>query len=301
MKKTLLVLAAICMTMAANAKILRVSNVSGSSAPYTSIEDAHNAASTGDTIMIDASPDYYGGIYADYQITKKLVILGPGYWLIRNGIMEEGANWARVNKLTIKTSGVVVKGLYLDGIEILAPQVVVNRCILGYLAFGDEADNGAVTQCFITSAVNGANHILLTNNIFTSTTIYHVFSDFKNSIIAYNTFRNKNVQFNNNVHNCTIENNLWKACTDNGSGNSFNNNYQTDIINTQATDKFNDTDYYNLEIPTEVTSLYGAFAGDSPYVISGIPTGPYIIGIDAPSTVEVGSTPTVTIKVNISK
>ena len=50
-----------------------------------------------------------------------------------------------------------------------------------------------------------------------------------------------------------------------------------------------------------MTSLYGAFAGDSPYVISGIPTGPYIIGIDAPSTVEVGSTPTVTIKVNISK
>ena len=85
------------------------------------------------------------------------------------------------------------------------------------------------------------------------------------------------------------------------TGNSFNNNYLTDIINTQATDDFIDSDYFNLEIPSEVLSLYGAFAGESPYVISGIPTGPYIIGIDVPSTVEEGSTTTVTIKVNISK
>lgn len=301
MKKTLLILAAICMTMAANAKILRVSNISGSSAPYTTIEDAHNAASSGDTIMLDASPNYYGDRYANYQITKKVVIIGPGYWLVRNGIMVEGANWAHVNMLTIKTDGVVVKGLYLNDIHIYAPHVVVNRCILGGLSFGDEADNGVVTQCYITNTVNGANHILLTNNIFTNTTNYTFFEDFNNSTISYNTFRNKNVQFARDVNDCTIEHNLWKACTDNGSGNSFNDNYKTDIINTQATDDFNDTDYYNLEIPAEVTSQYGAFAGDSPYVISGIPSGPYIIDIGAPSTVEEGSTPTVTVKVNISK
>ena len=301
MKKTLLILAAICMTMAANAKILRVSNISGSSAPYTTIEDAHNAASSGDTIMLDASPDYYGNAYSNYQITKKLVIIGPGYWLVRNGIMAEGANRAHVNTLTIKTAGVVVKGLCLNDIQIQAPHVVVNRCILGGLTFGDEAENGVVTQCFITNSVNGANYIQLTNNIFTSTTSYTFFLEFNNSIIAYNTFRNKNVQFARSINNCTIEHNLWKACTDNGSGNSFNDNYKTDIINTQATDDFNDSDYYNLEIPADVASQYGAFAGDSPYVISGIPYGPYITDVGMATTVEEGSTPTVTVKVNISK
>ena len=57
MKKTLLILAAACMAVAANAKILRVSNVSGSSAPYSTIEAAHEAANAGDTIMVDSVED----------------------------------------------------------------------------------------------------------------------------------------------------------------------------------------------------------------------------------------------------
>ena len=299
MKKALMILAAICMTMTANAKILRVSNLSGSSAPYTSIDDAHTAASSGDTIMLDASPDYYGESWSNYQITKKIVIIGPGYWLTKNGIVAEGANWAHVNKLTIKANGVVVKGLYLNNIDIQATHIVVNRCILNDISFKNGADNGIVSQCFITSGISGANYAQITNNIFTALQNWTFFSNFKNSTIAYNTFRNNNLLID--VENCTIEKNLWKTYTDKGSGNSYNNNYQTDIINTQVTDDFIDTDYYNLEIPAEVTSLYGAFAGDSPYVISGVPSGPYITDVEMATTVEAGSTPTVTIKVNFSK
>lgn len=59
MKKTILFLAALCMTVAANATIFRVSNVTGSSAPYTSLDDAQGAASEGDTIMVDGSSDSY--------------------------------------------------------------------------------------------------------------------------------------------------------------------------------------------------------------------------------------------------
>lgn len=300
MKKYLLILAAICMTMAANAKILRVSNVSGSSAPYTTIEDAHNDASAGDTIMVDASVTRYGKSY-DIALTKRVVLIGPGYWLVQNKLVEEGAGYAYVSGLVIKAVGTVVKGMTLGSIGIQAKNVVVNRCNIGNVFIKSGCDNAIISQCFISGEVNGdeSNYHMITNNLFTTTQPYLDIVGVNNSYIAYNTCRANKFEFN--TSNCTIENNLLMEIGNGGTGNSFNNNYLTDIINTQATDDFIDSDYFNLEIPSEVLSLYGAFAGESPYVISGIPTGPYIIGIDVPSTVEEGSTTTVTIKVNISK
>ena len=113
MKKTMLFLAAFSMTVAANARILRVSNVTGSSAPYTSIDAAHDAASAGDTIMVDGSSAKYGGTNGKYDITKKLVIIGPGYWLVENDVIAEGSSSASVATLNLKTTGIVVCHLFL--------------------------------------------------------------------------------------------------------------------------------------------------------------------------------------------
>ena len=306
MKKTLLFLAAISMAVAANAKILRVSNVSGSSAPYTSIDAAHDAASSGDTIMVDGSSEKYGGNKGEYNITKKLVILGPGYWLVENDVIAEGSSSASVTTLNLKTAGIVVKGMDIKYLNIYGAQAVINRCTISILDFKEGANNGVITQCFITGEPSGtsgahANYVQMTNNIFTSTTVNYLFTNFDNSYIAYNTFRNKNVKFYNSVKNTTIEHNLWKECTDNGSGNSLKDNYNCDIINTQATNDFIDSDYYNLEIPEEVISNYGAFAGDSPYIFSGVPSGPVIKDLVVPTTVETGSKMNVTIKVEMIK
>lgn len=49
MRKTILTLVAICAATTAYATVLRVSNVSGSTAPYSTIQAAHDAASAGDT------------------------------------------------------------------------------------------------------------------------------------------------------------------------------------------------------------------------------------------------------------
>lgn len=305
MKKTLLFLAAISMAVAANAKILRVSNVSGSSAPYTSIDAAHDAASAGDTIMVDASSAKYGGTNGKYDITKKLVIIGPGYWLVENDVIAEGSSSAFVATLNLKTAGIVVKGMEIDHLNISGAYAVVNRCKILYLNFKEGANNGVVTQCYITADASGtsganANYIQLTNNIFTSTTVNNLLLFFDNSYIAYNTFRNKNVKFYSCKNN-SIEHNLWKEYSVSGSGNSFKDNYVTDIISTQATNDFIDSDYYKLEIPEEVTTKYGAFAGDSPYIMSGVPSGPVIQDLVVPTTVEMGTKMNVTIKVGMVK
>lgn len=300
MKKVMLILAAACMTAAANAKILRVSNVSGSSAPYSSIDAAHDAAKAGDTIMVDASSAKYGGANASYDITKKLVIIGPGYWLVEDGVVAEGSSSAYIRSLKLKTEGIVVKGMDIGTLYVYGAKAVINRCHLGELSFNTGADNGIVSQCYITGTPSGANYIQLTNNIFTSTTPNTFLSGFNNSYIAYNTFRNKNVELYS-VTNTTFEHNLWKDIKNSSTTNSLNDNYSIDIINTQATNDFIDKDYLALEIPADVISKYGAFAGDSPYVLAGVPSGPVIQDLVVPTTVEMGSKMNVTVKIGMVK
>ena len=82
MRKTIVTLVALCAAMAVHATVLRVSNVSGSTAPYSTVQAALDAAQEGDTIMLDASGTDYGKI----TITKRIALIGPGFWLQNNGI-----------------------------------------------------------------------------------------------------------------------------------------------------------------------------------------------------------------------
>lgn len=305
MKKIMLILAVACMTTAANARILRVSNVSGSSAPYASIEAAHDAANSGDTIMVDPSSTRYTEMAStNIDLTKRLVIIGPGYWLVKDGIIQEGASSASVGKFTIKVEGTVIQGMTLNSLVIQASKVVINRCHIGGISISKAASNVVLNQNFITGqpdANKGSFH-QVTNNIFTynTTTSYTVLSSFDQSLIAYNTFRSATT--NLNLTNCTIEHNIWSVFNDKGSNNSVSENYVTSIINTQSTNEFIDKDFYeNVEIPADILSQYGAFAGDSPYVLAGVPSGPVIKDLGVPTTVELGSKLNVTVKIGMVK
>ncbi len=308
MKKTMLVLAAVAIAAAANAKILRVSNVSGSSAPYTTLEAAHDAANSGDTIMVDASSTMYTStVSTNIDITKKLVILGPGYWLVKDGIMQEGASTAEVGRFTIKAEGVVIKGMSIHGLFINASKAVINRCYINDITIYKPVSNVVISQNFITGAPScnsgGGSFHQVTNNIFSYNSVNTsnlVLSGFDQSYIAYNTFRS---QYTNiRATNSTIEHNLWTSFNDKGSDNSATDNYVASVLFTQSTSDFIDQDYRNsIEIPADVMSKYGAFAGDSPYVLAGIPSGPVIQDLIVPTSVEMGSKMNVTIKIGMQK
>ena len=170
MKKIMLILAVACMTTAANARILRVSNVSGSSAPYASIQAAHDAANAGDTIMVDASSTRYTATSSsNIDLTKRVVVIGPGYNLVQNGVVEEGASGASVGKFTIKAEGTVIKGMTLGSLTISAPKAVINRCHIGDISINKGADNVIISQNYITGTPSGTNSALhhIVNNIFT--------------------------------------------------------------------------------------------------------------------------------------
>lgn len=62
--------------------VLTVDNNPGSVAMYSGVQAAINAADPGDTILIAASPTFYG----DFNIYKQLHFIGTGYFKSSNGI-----------------------------------------------------------------------------------------------------------------------------------------------------------------------------------------------------------------------
>lgn len=301
MKKILFVLVAASMTMAAQATILRVSNVSGSSAPYKSINDAIYAAEEGDTIMVDASQTTHGNV----TINKRVVLLGPGYWLQENGIIQEGGETASANIWTI-AKGVIIKGLTLEGLTIQGDQTVINRCrVLNGITI-DGANNCIIHQNYCRYVapyslldLKTSNH-QITNNIMTGTNGFYM-GNFTNTLFAYNTCigaekpRMMGNDGNGKVLDCTIEHNVFIELPSVDTSNSMNNNTVPQIwpYNTTMTDR---------EVQKALSNLTdGAFAGNDPYILSGVPAGPVVQDLIVPTTVEKGSKMNVTIKVGVVK
>lgn len=307
MKKTITFLAALCMTVVANATILRVSNVTGSSAPYSTIEDAMEAATTGDTIMLDPSAVQYGLDGGRIVVKKPLTIMGLGYWLMKNGIISEGASEACLNMITIQADSVTLEGIDAGKLYIQASKASIIRCIVKGISFrsayGDElADNCIVHQCFIKDAIGTAGGTgkrssfhQFTNNIFTT---WGDFGSLTNCYIAYNIFRTEIGRFPDSYNN-TVKYNISSEILNN-SNNKIEDNVVVDI-DEAITNSAIDSDYYNLELLQSVMNTHGAFAGTDPYVISGVPSGPVITDMKIPTTLEVGNKLNVTIKVDVSR
>ena len=322
MKKIMLILAVACMTTAANARILRVSNVSGSSAPYASIQEAHDAANVGDTIMVDGSNVTYGGVNDTHNITKRIVLMGPGYRLVEDGIVAEGASSAYIRgTLSISASGATVIGMRVNNIVIKTTKVVVKRCrVNNRITLQAGADNCVIHQNFITGYIEGSisgvqtNYTQITNNIIVYSNVNAgAIRDKVNSYIAYNTLPEKGKAtwlYYSDLRNCTLENNIApKENVKDGQSNTYHNNYS-------FADSTKDADFNNQPSPytdqTDDKSMceiergfaenkYGACAGDSPYVVAGVPSGPVILDLDVPTTVEMGSKLNVTVKIGMVK
>lgn len=305
---------ALCMALGTNAKILRVSNVSGSSAPYNQITDAAAAAVDGDTIMVDGSDTKY----KDVTIDKQLTLIGPGYFLVEDGILQEGASAAVLDYITITKEKVCVKGMKTTyDIRVNTNQVVITRCDVRTISITSGASNTIVHQNYIRSNVGGGSSTA-NRSYYTQVTNNIIFGDVNhmaNAYIANNTFPQKKSSatdlFFNYMDNCTIENNILpkQGVTNSNNTHTFVNNYEY----APSTDK---TTYESQKSPyTDTTTdkaicdkersfangKYGACAGESPYVVAGVPTGPVIQDLTVPATVEQGKNLNVTIKLGMSE
>ena len=343
MKKPISLLAVFCMAAAANATILRVSNVEGSSAPYTSISDAISAAADGDTIMVDASATSYGTVI----IAKRIALIGPGYLLNENNLSQISPAPALAESVEMNAEGAVMQGMTVEeNVDIVSPKCVVNKCrINGVIALWgphDEGKSGNAINCVIhQNLLNGRiegdynnsvyeptiSNALITNNIFTGDANDYrgIISFFKESTIAYNTWTQKTGAVLFYVFNSTINNNIFPlADKDSEDVDGRNSASRTNLNNARNNNEFlfygtdglksfewealvspfkghTDTDLAIKAIEDELFPEAGAFSGDTPYVLSGVPAGPIVEDLVVPATVEKGSKLQVTIKVGIQQ
>jgi len=318
MKKTLLFWAVAAMCGTASATILRVNNTTGSGAPYADIESALQAAESGDTIMIDGS----SSIYKNFEINKPLVIMGPGFWRTQNGISGEGASDATFERIKISAAGKgsVIRGLQVSYIDINANNVVVNRCYINNAinvgaSVSAEANNCLIHQNFINGRINGyskttmPNLTQITNNIFSGKYYSGIIEFINEGYIGYNTFATpKNDGSEKHVKNivgCTVEKNIFTGNEVTIDGNSYKDNYMPSEWGSYIYEKRDtDMDIKNKEVDSSIADLIagkGAFNGDDPYVISGVPAGPVIQDVTVPASVEKGNNLNITIKLGVQK
>ena len=322
--KKLLILSAMCMGMTAQATVLRVSNVTNSGAPYTTIPAAIDAAVNG---MVDGSPVAYNeqtGTTGSLNINVRVVLMGPGYLLTQNGVQSNGDLTAEISrniKISEGAAGTIIQGVNLSGteIDIQVPNVVITRCkVDGSLYIATGATNCVLHQNLFTGLVGRSSYTTytaynaqITNNIFmhVNNNSSGILRGFNESTIAYNTFTKAkdsgsggNSVLLSQMTGCTIEHNVLFSTEQTLDNNTMADNYWGG----------NESPYQDCTTDLEVRDANtggignelmgrGAFNGDDPYVISGIPAGPVIQDITVPATVEQGGTLNVTVKLGIQR
>src|SRR5438067_8623830 len=123
MKKLLFISTCLLMASISHGKIWRVNNT-GAPADFTTAQAAHDGAAAGDTLHFEASAASYGSL----SVTKKIIIIGNGYYL---GTLISNANpdlQARPVPSTLSTVSFIVgsNGSVMEGMTVSSTVTVIS-------------------------------------------------------------------------------------------------------------------------------------------------------------------------------
>lgn len=269
----------------ASAKIWRVNNNLGINADFTDIPAAVTAAAAGDTIMVEASATSYSGP----TLTKKLIIIGPGYYFTDatpNPKTEANINVANIGGVTFNAgcAGSVVEGCTVSQSYLNESNVTLQRNNLSgsYLFIGYAANsvcnNDTIRQNIIYGMLSGdasskASNLMVYNNIFIGPMAS--FSGNLNNISGY--FIN-NISLGGNALSCanfTFQNNIFNSASFGAyqSSNIFFNNI-TNVAFSSSTLPSGNSNQQNVDFTTVFNgwSSGTGFSSDGRYQLkSGSP------------------------------
>ncbi len=331
MKKQLLITIILTFTcgMIYCQNLIRVNNNPGVDADFTTLQDANDNASGGDTIYVEGSVTDYAGA----DINKSVTIIGPGYFLTENPNTQANGLDAGFNSSVTFSSGSegsVITGCNLNNnnIFINVNNITVKRCYAGYIQFTGTVENVLVVQNYVYYTIQTYSAGIITNSVISNNIVewFQIYlGSYSGSVqVANNILINQGAYTHPvDCYNSTIQNNI---ITDNvgdiavNSGNTINNN----ILAIDGTDAngnqysvdmdmvFADFDG-SLEYSTDAKWQLkagspaigagtggedcGAFGGVTPYILSGIPELPHIYDATIPSTASSQEGLSVTIKV----
>ena len=299
------------------AKIWTVDNKHPYVADYTTLTEAHNAASAGDTIYVYPSLQPY----SFQTVTKQLTLIGVGFEITENfgepvtPTTIIGSNYISFNagsegsqligfdgnfNVYINTSNILIKKNNLNAVIIAlegSGSVITQNKIIGNINTGSSQNY---------TVKNSAPNILVSNNIIVNTIGSSGFpraigDNANNSTIINNVLKSNyypltvsNCDVVNNIlvsgpvvqiPNCSARYNMYYATdqelTD-GIGNLQNIDMSTVFVDHGNNDfhlKAGSPAYGNGENGADM----GNYGGQTPYVDSGFPGLPSILQINAPT------------------
>ncbi len=213
----------------AQAKIITVNNNPNSAGMYTSIQSAHDAASVGDTLLIQASPSSYGTL----SLIKRLVLIGEGHTNVRGtGYSSQLDNLYIDSSLTAPppvVSGTRVIGLYINSSinchntsGPFANNVIIERCRVESYVYM-YGNNWNFRNCVLSNPriYGGSKGAIFSNNI-----IGYIYSDNQNTprniIIQNNLFLSNYYQFLQYLNTGTLLNNIFYSGPNSGTAITIN-------------------------------------------------------------------------------
>lgn len=308
--------------------LIRVNNNAGADADYTTLQAANDAASNGDTIYVEGSVTNYDGA----DISRKLIIIGPGYFLTDNDSTQAyGQEVHFTGNLSFNngSAGSTITGCKTDLISLNTSDISVIRCHIGTLAQAaatvnnililqnyvnyiglqtNKITNSIIANNIITYGVfcsSSSGPLQIVNNIVTGSSTSFVISAY-NAGISNNIITQPNVGIGVNTGNA-IYNNLLAASGTNADGNQYN----VSMANVFA--DFNGSLKYSLDAKWKLRTGSpalgagvsgvdcGVFGGATPYVLSGVPKLPHIYEATIPGTAYSDKGLACTIKVKSGK
>ena len=237
MSKNLFLLAGLltCFGMLeSSATIWRVNNNSGVAANFTTVQAAHNSASVvnGDTLHLEASPNTYGAL----TCSKRLVILGTGYYLTENPNLQAVTLSSKVSSFTfnVGSAGSVIMGLDFttSDVTIFSHDIVIRRCKFSSPS-GPTSDyqTGTINIYYLsTNSSIAANNIIISENYAPTININYP----STGVLITNNFISRNAYEGDATANAVlqqhanavtlVQNNIFRRGRINANNSNFTNN-----------------------------------------------------------------------------
>jgi hypothetical protein len=290
----------------------RVNNNPGADPDYATLQAANDAASNGDTIYVEGSPTDYDGA----DISKKLVIIGPGYFLTDNDSTQAfgiAATFNGVINFNAGSEGSIITGCNLNtNLNLSANDISIIRCNVSYIYNLSDVDNILILQNYVNTINMEAYFKVITNSVISNNIIggyIHTNSSSGNLQIANNVCNYYsagaiavyNASIANNIITNTsgtiavntgnaINNNILAGAGTNANGNLYNVVMANVFVDFSGSLNYSDDAKWKLKagspaIGAGVSGVdCGAFGGPTPYVLSGVPNLPHIYEATIPGT-----------------
>lgn len=313
------------------AAVYRVNNAGGINANFTDIQTAHDSASAGDTILVEGTTNAYS---TTITLNKKLVILGPGYFLGQNPQTQANFSTALVSgtfNINSGSAGSVIMGLeFTYDVNINESNIIFKRNYSHAtysVNIGTSRSNVVIAQNYLVgpgsyaalTIASGCSNIIVTNNYLgnASSGFSLDMDPASSATIVNNIFSGKL-----DIHNSSFSNNIISSGALTGANNSLINSLcdatqlpagSGNLLSTTMTTVFvgatgNSTDGQWKLLGGSPAIAAGAsgedcgiYGGSDPYVLSGMPPIPSIFFYSAPSSGSASQGLPVNIKIRANK